>query len=224
MRIFGGHDYYDSAMSLGIDKTITLFRKNDEIPEKSVHIPGYQLRFTQENRWTAGRMNQITVVFGPRIYHGIEVKADWGEAPVYIWDAERLRQWVDSQKRKYSFDIIRPWKESWKSKKEIPIEGYFMTQDSPDSVREFMITNRYAILLKVEYDRETRMWMNPYNLKKYGFMKALDPFSAFQELSMWVGGVLCGQSPSIVEITDDITILEGHGFDKKISFRGPQIK
>jgi hypothetical protein len=203
MRIFGGHDYYDSAMSLGIDKTITLFRKNDEIPEKSVHIPGYQLRFTQENRWTAGRMNQITV---------------------YIWDAERLRQWVDSQKRKYSFDIIRPWKESWKSKKEIPIEGYFMTQDSPDSVREFMITNRYAILLKVEYDRETRMWMNPYNLKKYGFMKALDPFSAFQELSMWVGGVLCGQSPSIVEITDDITILEGHGFDKKISFRGPQIK
>jgi hypothetical protein len=60
-------------------------------------------------------------------------------------------------------------------------------------------------------------------LKRLGFAKALDPYTAFQELSMWIGGVLGGTSPEIVTIKDDKTLIEGHGFDNRFSFRGPRI-
>jgi hypothetical protein len=55
-------------------------------------------------------------------------------------------------------------------------------------------------------------------LKKYKFYKIFDAFHAFQELAMFVSGVLGGTSPPMIEIEDKIR-LEEHGFDSKTSFR-----
>jgi len=55
-------------------------------------------------------------------------------------------------------------------------------------------------------------------LKDFNFAKEMDPYTAFQELSMFISGVLGGQTPKMIEI-DDKTRLEKHGFDKKTSFR-----
>lgn len=215
MKIYGGHDYYDGVMALGADPSIRLMRKNEEIPE--VSIPGHILEM-REDRWhnlrySSSILRHIRVVFGPKIYHGVEINN------LHFWDAQKLNEWVNSQKG-ISIEVKR----NWKQRKKIKLEEYFAVTDSPDVLRDFMIANRYAILLRIEnYYGKSQVLMNPYDLKKYDFQKALDPYTAYQELSMWVGGVLCGQSPSIVEITDDKTILEGHGFDDVFSFRGPRI-
>lgn len=55
-------------------------------------------------------------------------------------------------------------------------------------------------------------------LKEYKFAKKYDPFTTYQKLEQYISGVLGGMSPKMVQI-DDIHRLEGHGFDKKISFR-----
>ena len=89
-----------------------------------------------------------------------------------------------------------------------------------------MIANKVSILVEYppKYHHEkSEFQVNPYTLKQLGFAKALDPYSAFQELSMWIGGVLGGTSPEIVTIKDDKTLIEGHGFDNRFSFRGPRI-
>jgi hypothetical protein len=89
-----------------------------------------------------------------------------------------------------------------------------------------MIANKVSILVEEspKYTKDSRYFqVNPYTLKQLGFAKALDPYSAFQELSMWIGGVLGGTSPEIVTIKDDKTLIEGHGFDNRFSFRGPRI-
>lgn len=68
------------------------------------------------------------------------------------------------------------------------------------------------------YDRKpTHIVINP-QLKGFGFASIVDPFTAFQEVSMFVGGVLSNveQAP---QITDDVVLLESKGFDKKTSFR-----
>lgn len=55
-------------------------------------------------------------------------------------------------------------------------------------------------------------------LEKYEFQKVMDPFTCLQELNMYISGVLGGQSPKMIEISD-VDKIEGKGFDKVTSFR-----
>jgi hypothetical protein len=55
------------------------------------------------------------------------------------------------------------------------------------------------------------------SLKEYQFYKVLDPFTAFQELAMFVDGYLAFPGNEMIEILDKYKI-ESHGFDK-MSFR-----
>ena len=105
------------------------------------------------------------------------------------------------------------------------LEEYFTPFEAPDALRNYMIANKISILVEEQPNRheESYFQVNPFTLKQLGFAKALDPYSAFQELSMWIGGVLGGTSPEIVTIKDDKTLIEGHGFDNRFSFRGPRI-
>lgn len=54
-------------------------------------------------------------------------------------------------------------------------------------------------------------------LKPLGFARVKDPYSAFQEISSFLTGVLGRQAPETCEIGDDVRIAK-HGFDKH-SFR-----
>ena len=63
-----------------------------------------------------------------------------------------------------------------------------------------------------------RVIVNPM-LKNFEFYKAMDPFSAFQEISMFLSGVIGGKERDTVEIGDNLR-AEMHGFDKW-SFRRP---
>jgi len=56
-------------------------------------------------------------------------------------------------------------------------------------------------------------------LKNSNFYKVKDSYQAFQEISMYLGGVLPRQAPELVDISDKDRI-EQHGFNK-LSFRNP---
>lgn len=56
------------------------------------------------------------------------------------------------------------------------------------------------------------------NLKLVEFFKLFDPFMAFQEIEMYITGVLGINNKPMVEISDKDKIA-GHGFDPKYSFR-----
>lgn len=58
--------------------------------------------------------------------------------------------------------------------------------------------------------------LNPV-LKEIEFYKKIDSFTAFQELSMFISGIMGGKSPCMIEISNDDKIAK-HGFDK-YSFR-----
>lgn len=55
-------------------------------------------------------------------------------------------------------------------------------------------------------------------LKALGFQKVKDAFTAYQEIDSYVSGVL-GVNPNPTVEISDIHRLEGHGFDKRTSFR-----
>jgi len=59
--------------------------------------------------------------------------------------------------------------------------------------------------------------INPV-LKNYEFYKIFDAFQTFQEISMFLGGVLGKGEKEVVEVADKYKITQ-HGFDYKWSFR-----
>jgi hypothetical protein len=82
-----------------------------------------------------------------------------------------------------------------------------------------MVASRITTLSYIgEYP--SSVWhVNAPNLKDAQFAKVFDPYMAFQEIALWVGGILSGTENPIVQITDDLVKIEKHGFDKKLSFR-----
>ena len=69
-------------------------------------------------------------------------------------------------------------------------------------------------------DDDQRPWaVDQPTLAAMDFARALDPYSAHQEIAMWVGGVLPAPAPKMVEITDDKAKIAKAGFHHPTSFR-----
>lgn len=220
MRIFGGHDYYDVGLSMGIDPRVVLVRfKSKEVAAEDAG--GMLLKNTVElrpegNPWVTVR--NVAVVFCSKVYRGVVV--DMSGVVECFWSLEKLREWASARKKVVAIHG------RWVLRKDgFTVEEYFAPFEASGELREFMIANKYSILVEREVPgtERTVFAVNPASLKKLGFAKAVDPYTAFQELSMWIGGVLGGTSPEIVKITDDKVLAQSHGFDKE-SFRGPRIK
>jgi hypothetical protein len=54
-------------------------------------------------------------------------------------------------------------------------------------------------------------------LKDLEFFRIVDPYTAFQEIAMFLGGLAVPLKP--IPHVDDKTMVEAKGFDKKWSFR-----
>lgn len=226
MRIRGGHDYYDSVLSLGIDPTITLLR--GESKSLNVNKAGGSLlnrRLVLKPEWRNASnepfslgINSMAVAFCGKVYRGVLGlhSPDKNEG---IWSADRARAFVSQQKSR-TVEVETHWRDQ-----KMTLEEYFTPYESSGDLRKYMIANKISILVEEQvFQHEERFFLvNPSTLKMIGFAKAVDPYTAFQELSMWIGGVLGGTSPEIVTIKDDKTLIEGHGFDNRFSFRGPRI-
>lgn len=76
-------------------------------------------------------------------------------------------------------------------------------------LKEWSIQNKITIAL-TDYSHE-EIDINP-NLSQLSFQKQFDPYSAYQEIEMWIGGVLTNNE-IISEISDKDKINQ-HGFDK----------
>lgn len=224
MRIYGGHDYYDCALSLGIDPTIVLLRgKSKSIPVKDVGgslLGGGEMTLLPSQ----SLVERISVVFCNKVYRGARAShARLGEKDQYFWNASKLRAYA-AEVKNGKIGIRSSWY-SRRREKTMTLEEYFAPVQVPEVVCRYMIQNKISIMVERERDRyhERYFQLNSTGLKQIGFMKALDPYTAFQELSMWIGGVLGGTSPEIVEIKDDRVLIENHGFDNRFSFRGPRL-
>ena len=69
-------------------------------------------------------------------------------------------------------------------------------------------------------DQQPLAWrIDQASLAEMEFAKAVDPYTAFQEIAMWKGGVLGSDGPRTIEIVDnEIRIAKG-GFHHPTSFR-----
>jgi hypothetical protein len=235
MRIIGGHDYYDSALAYGVDKTIVFVRNKKEDLEASevkfFRPPSYfdlwdrKSRYGWHKRGSYSNRNNnhfnvtaITIVVAGKRYgvvridnvtDSMEIKRSW------IHNFETFVEWAQTNYFEFS---------SWRPSKQ-KIRNHFEYQASKDEIN-WLIENRITILT-CESDQiwaEDKMFwrVDRDNLKDFQFAKVVDPYTMFQEISMWVSGVLPRDGNPMVTITDDKIKAHKHGFDKW-SFRKPPV-
>lgn len=216
MRILGGHDFFDSALSLGRDENLVFVRnkiepfydkKVDDLfcPESNgkfyyggpINITKRDSKFSRYVEY----VKPFTIVFAGKIYHCIQIGNEPGD--VFITKnsfEEHCNQ--NSYEFKYNSD------------------EFFALKDVSSRQLDFLIENKVGIMTLGGYlntERIRKISVNCDGLKDISFQKIIDPFTAMQELSMFVGGVLTENENKMIQISNEDKIHK-HGFDK-FSFR-----
>lgn len=213
MRIIGGHDYYDIGLSLGLDPNIIFKRDMNR---------GYEMRnakdkfraFRVEKKsffagiWRRSVSNlrswrELYVMFCGKMFAGL-MNHDTGK---YYWNYESLKK-----------DL---------KENEIPVNSDFfdLTPFAHSFAKEVLLENKASIGVcwPFDYLHENINWdLDVSGLDEIGFMKVIDPFTAFQELSMWVSNYGIEANP-IVELKDEKVMLQKHGMDNW-SFKKRSVK
>jgi len=136
----------------------------------------------------------------------------------YHYSFQSLQKWAQSQG--YTAQIAHDY---WWHKRNQVQAVQDGEQATREDLRTWMIENRVTVIT-FEYSGSREHWrINGDNLKDFQMFKVADPFSMYQRISQWVGGVLPRNANPMVEITDDKIRAHKHGFDQW-SFRKPPEK
>jgi hypothetical protein len=229
-------DYYDGvAGTVGVDKTIVYNRQIVEFDEidapvffqhKSPYVkdrkenPFINLSYHDINKEYLNQYQYygfFIVGFCGKLYIGWKL---YSEEPSYNPDTKVLNTEFN-----YNFDQI---------KKIVKIDGYWGNiEENVNKIKNFNAVQLFRDLktpvfiydgdynrIKIEknYRRNnTKFIINPL-LKDYEFYKMFNTFQAFQEIQMFLSGVLGSGEKEIIDVADKYKITQ-HGFDYKWSFR-----
>ncbi len=252
MRIISKfQDYYDSALAFGHDEHVVFERKESSIkiherdainPEYHFMIPSLGVRSARRRWWcddTIANHNgfeftfyPFTVAFCGKLHRGIDIRYqkigvlsdNWTSNCFYDIESytEQLRryglEYTDKKSRSYSWE---------KFPKGSPLCGdevreYFSTS-GVDHV-SFFAEREHPIAVCYHEEHETGMVVAfDTILKDYKFYKVFDPYTAFQELDMFISGVMTRGGNPMAGISD-IDLRDKKGFDDMSFKKAPTKK
>jgi hypothetical protein len=174
-------------------------------------------RFMPRVVWFAGLRYACVRVEGQHSGKGMK------PIDMHIWSAGELREFlgrIGSGMERISW---------WGGVSDLFLDAWYSDRGA-DNEREWLIRERVSIAVSDGQSHKTghRMWKDARvwkidvdGLKDMGFAAVVPPWEAFQQLSMWIGGVLAHPGRPMAEIASDTVRRDKHGFDDR-SFRKPK--
>lgn len=221
-------DYYDTATSNGIDKSIVYNRKLIEIfdiPNSLKKLNDGEFKFYSlfsrlkfkdqygdlNNKSKYCEINPFIIGFCGKLYLGFRLleKSKYGEKDYDVtYNYQRILSEIKDKKR--SFD-------KYSVHQDIMNDINLVKNYQTNIDDTFRIFNSPSFLF--DYDNNKyKITINPI-LKDYSFFKNFDSYLAFQEIFMFISGVLGVDNKKTIEISEENKITQ-HGFNKW-SFRNP---
>jgi len=218
-------DYHDGVVgSMGIDKTIVFDRTLQEFDHKHVDFPKV---FQPSKDWKI--KNNYRRFFGYKFSEKYKEKYDFYNYFIVFFCGKPYIGWEFIKANNYKITDKYITYDIEEVKKILIIKNEtFYNINFDDSVNH--ILNHDMMELHRKYNtpilvldmnanvynswrgrNKPSFYVNPI-LKPYEFYKVFDTFTAFQEIQMFVGGVLTN-SENIIELSNDVRIKK-HGFDK----------
>ena len=174
-------------------------------------------------------LRYATAFFCGHVYTGLEAKVQvlrdglptGTEQTEFLWDWEAAKQWASTHKVRLliddgSWDRRKPDNASYFVRHPLPKEALARTVERRICVATLLSGGRRSYGKQAE---QPSWRLNGDDLGSMQFWKVFDPYTAFQELEMWVGGVLPRPGNPLVHITDDKVRIHKAGFDVRTSFR-----
>lgn len=218
------HDYYDTALAHGIDKTCVYNRAVEQITATKDDSQALEGKgwcgLNAKKEW--GRevefLFQAVVGFAghlyPLIFHTLsKVVPDLDNDSTFMYDAEACKAFLDDkfpETREYDNNKKYRWHWGFDLSDE-SLEEFFQ----PEKHKRFQ---RFFLEHKVPIFVVRKTWTgmvietNPM-LKEYKFQKVKDPYTAMQEVHMYLSGVIGMADRDMAEVGNDDRIKQ-RGFDK----------
>lgn len=241
MRIISKtHDYYDIGLSYGIDPTVIYLREPAEVRLNLEEFFEYEAKYGVRSvgGWTSHsrkgeyqKTYQFSVgvlLFCGKVYPYVRLKNfRYGEDDTYFYSYEEYVNFAESnefitskQARKY--EAMGWWQVSkyGHAKKWFELCHEKITKDIALEIHRK--TNSPIVkITRVDYaskEDASNIVKDPI-LKEMGFAHVVDPWTAFQELSMFIPAYLNTTVKETVDISNEDRVAK-HGFNDK-SFRHP---
>lgn len=235
MRIFSKfHDYYDACMKYGIDRSCVYKREEltfdheKEFPIKVKLKDALQAYKPGKFSYRHDHYEHGMIWFCGIVYPYVLLSKLGREIPrtpeyTYCYTLKQVEEFIMTEASKEERILFNVKGRRGKTQKHLFNIFFSNNIVGTGFLKKNIITSLCKIKvpclrLHIEQEyKDPKLILNP-RLTDAQFYRIVDPYSAYQELAMFISGVLGGESPPMVPIADMIR-LEKHGFDKKWSFR-----
>ena len=211
-------------MGQGQDQTLIYMRKQEKVEYKKGKYP-FDIRTDEKIRWGSKDFSFHTYIVGfcGNIYPVVKIHKHnhWeGSVEEICFDQERVDAFIETNFKKKQFEAYKSknhnrhwvhWQRQDKFKK-----FFKWCEENKNKFGHMFQEKRCPIFVA---SRPKITWNGC--LKDLQFVRKFDPFTAFQEISMYLGAIAVPQKP-LPKIPDKI-MIGAKGFDKW-SFRKPPEK
>lgn len=225
------HDYYDNAAVYGVDKTI-VYRRSTELIElagKECASDPWVLRPHDLDLRNGERYGVYESVLGycGQLFPRLRLCAYQQDTKSWVdlfqtYELDEYAAWVNS--------LPAPYRGRWYTPivREKSYREAFFSPASHSALKELFVLHSVPLFL---YERRFYRWrehndylrgkltLNP-SLRELEFQQLKDAPSAFQDIYMFISGVLGMPAKPLVEISDEVKQAK-HGFTGEYSFRKP---
>jgi len=238
-------DYYDCGLAYGVDENIVYTRTEHVERIKMVNGSNTREVRLRDNRPTRYGINSPSWYrLQPNYLHfcgmvypfyrlfksekigrdrktGEDVIREWTE---YYWDNESVSKEysVSREKSRHAynpgepFDMANEWN-------VIIDDELNQRYQSPIVVEVFGTIEQRQAFRPIYHDvSEVNHIINPC-LKDYGFGNLIDPYTAFQEISMYLGMLQNPEDKDLDPTATDVEKINQHGMDPVYGFRKPPV-
>ena len=197
-------DYYDRIMQYGIEHDDVVYVR------ESKRIAGFFPYYHPRNCYTSGYLIGFAGQVYPIVYYpGSSTMPSRLYKTIYDWHEYQKIEDSQAQKNKpVNSRYYRHGLSSYDINDDINHYNQLLNNDYSTlfSQAPIWVVKTYAC-----YNKQRELELNPC-LRSYDFAKVLDPYTAFQNLRMWLSAQ-AHPEPPIPQI-DDKTMAEAKGFNK----------
>jgi len=218
-------DYYDSIIGYGVDKTIQYKRFKNVvkfIKQSTIKFKHSPIKYSYDDNRI--KIDSFIVMFCNELHIGYKVsRPKKGRTFTYeidediVYGIDEVKKFFINEKQpKISPYKIRRWRRwqdysDWRE----AIKRY------EDKIKNTQLKDDWHVhfqspVIIIDYDGEKsegiKVICNP-QLKNWNFQKVKDPFTIFQQISMYISNIFGLPGNEIVEVSEK-TKIEKHGFDK----------
>ena len=223
-------DYYDGAVGMGIDKTIVYQRHLEEFKENelALDILGKDSEYDwNRNRYIKGlkdlkpkkkntTAHTFLIGFCGKIYIGFKfiTKKKYSGGIVTL-EKEEVEYHYDIEKVKSLINFDKEVKYAWDGNTDLlKFNNVVSDINSIDPIEIFRKYNTPTFILHYNGTLEINT-----KLKDVNFYKVFETYSAFQEVQMFISGVLGTNEDGHDTAMTEKEKVQQHGFDQKYGFR-----